>query len=373
MIIPTRELDAIKLPENNKGFRKRMINHKQTRETITSMSEQKTRINGRGDDEGGVKKRTRKKKTMPVSPVVSPVVSPKPVSPKPVSPKPVPPKPVPPMHATTAITIAAGLGLGGGTGIGGHYHHHHHQHPPPPPRQTVPIIITDDTQHQHECFQSVINYTCEPGTYLCYWCKHPVINMLHSTGCPSTFKPRTIEKQCKSITPRILQPVPQVPNRLRLDEAASTTTTTLAAMSPGSIHINEHVTDVESAASTAAGSATAAVFYTDGIFCDFPCCKAWIDDDATIDASERVIKNILLHTIFIKRYKMNKLIYPAPHWRLLKIFGGHLGIDQFRSYSTHKRFTFYGSTQIHQISTGSEDYPSQFVPISRLYEEQIQF
>jgi len=68
-------------------------------------------------------------------------------------------------------------------------------------------------------------------------------------------------------------------------------------------------------------------YITDGIFCSFNCCLAFIHDTNDILYSDSL--NLLaqyFYCFFDKTISIN----PAPSWRLLKNYGGHLSIQKFR-------------------------------------------
>ena len=56
------------------------------------------------------------------------------------------------------------------------------------------------------------------------------------------------------------------------------------------------------------------------------------------------------------------IITPAPHWRLLQLYGGHLTINKFRENFNKITFNFHGIIN-----------KEIFRPIGHLYEEKINF
>ena len=70
-------------------------------------------------------------------------------------------------------------------------------------------------------------------------------------------------------------------------------------------------------------------FITDGLFCSFPCCKAFISDCCDeIKYHQSLTLLLLLYSKLTNR--TTNAIPGAPHWKLLKAYGGHLTIDEFR-------------------------------------------
>jgi hypothetical protein len=76
---------------------------------------------------------------------------------------------------------------------------------------------------------------------------------------------------------------------------------------------------------------TTDLFETEGYFCSFPCCKAYIiSQRGNIKYKE---SSSLLSLLFITFYGSQKSLptITAPSWKLLKEYGGHLSIQEFRS------------------------------------------
>jgi hypothetical protein len=74
-------------------------------------------------------------------------------------------------------------------------------------------------------------------------------------------------------------------------------------------------------------------FETDGWFCCFNCIVAYINEVSLTQIRYRessLLVYLLYYKIFNKTIKPG-LIKPSPDWRLLKIFGGNLSIDEYRS------------------------------------------
>lgn len=71
------------------------------------------------------------------------------------------------------------------------------------------------------------------------------------------------------------------------------------------------------------------LFETEGIFCSFPCCKAYI----TSRGSNVKYKDSssLLSLLYRTFYKREPDFPEAPSWKLLKDYGGHYTIDEFRA------------------------------------------
>lgn len=70
-------------------------------------------------------------------------------------------------------------------------------------------------------------------------------------------------------------------------------------------------------------------FETEGCFCSFPCCKAYIlDQRSSVKYKESAA---LLTLLFFKLFGVISDFPCAPTWKILKEYGGHLTITEFRA------------------------------------------
>jgi hypothetical protein len=69
-------------------------------------------------------------------------------------------------------------------------------------------------------------------------------------------------------------------------------------------------------------------FLTYGIFCSFPCCLAFLKEHN----SGQMFRNSksLLYTLYYKLYGSELKTKAASSWECLKVFGGHLTIEEYR-------------------------------------------
>jgi len=99
-------------------------------------------------------------------------------------------------------------------------------------------------------------------------------------------------------------------------------------------------------------------YLTDGIFCSFNCVLAFIRDNKH--------KSLYVDSEFLlmEMYKdclgeiPDEMIIPAPSWRLLKTFGGHMDINKFRNSFKCAIFT---------------DTLNIFLPIAPIFSEELIF
>ena len=103
-------------------------------------------------------------------------------------------------------------------------------------------------------------------------------------------------------------------------------------------------------------------YETDGVFCSFNCCQSWINDNKhnrMYDSSTMLLLK-LYNTIMGTRMIV---ISPAPHWRVLETYGGHLNIIKFREGYNKMDYECHGNTKPLPI----------FLPLGTLFEEKIKF
>jgi hypothetical protein len=77
-------------------------------------------------------------------------------------------------------------------------------------------------------------------------------------------------------------------------------------------------------------------FEVDGVFCTYACALAFIRDNT--HNTEYAHSETLLYTMFRKHNLTAPLFNPAPHWRLLKKFGGHLSPEEFHSMTQSYKY-----------------------------------
>ena len=135
----------------------------------------------------------------------------------------------------------------------------------------------------------------------CWWCRNPFDTM--PIGCPIRYEPQSIIKTFTSDVSKehfvLEQPLPS----------------------------DEKVDDEEH-------TILPAYYETDGIFCSFNCCRAFIEEQQTNTQTKHMYKESLyllmmlysnIHGHFPSKMK------PAPSWRLLKEYGGYMTIHEFRN------------------------------------------
>lgn len=171
----------------------------------------------------------------------------------------------------------------------------------------------------------------------CFWDRHPISSNNHPIGCPIKYIPNEIHKMYFSdITKEkyyIKQNISQFDNNIFVDNSKQ-------------LIENNY-------------------YETVGIFCSFPCCLAYINDN--VKDMLYVHSKFLLYKMFFEMYD-NKIDYniikPAPSWKLLCEYGGNMNIETFRQSTQQYKYI--------ETNYIIKNIPN-FKPIGSIYEEQFIF
>jgi len=204
--------------------------------------------------------------------------------------------------------------------------------------KNIPNIVSflDETKKTHNCFISMIDWQSKLDVnllrYHCFWCRNP-FNTL-PLGCPINYKPCQAMKKYYS----------------NISKDTYTIKEDITSQRKELLDDNINLTQKH-------------YFYeTDGIFCSFNCCQAFINDSK----HNKLYDNSTILLLKIYNDLMNtklKIIFPAPHWRTLEHYGGHLNILQFRDGFNKIDYEYHGITRTIPI----------FASVGMLYEEKIKF
>ena len=155
------------------------------------------------------------------------------------------------------------------------------------------ITFLGTSKQVHKCNISMIDFSSRSDVnmlkYHCFWCKNPFNNM--PIGCPISHKP---SKNVRTYTSVITQ------NEYTIQEPV----------------INTDVSDT-------------AYYQTDGVFCSFNCCVAYINDNKHNPIYNNSIMLLLnmYNDMFDRKIRH---IPAAPDWRMITQYGGHMNITEFR-------------------------------------------
>lgn len=200
------------------------------------------------------------------------------------------------------------------------------------------ISFLDEIKKNRKCTISMIDFSSNRDIseinikYKCFWHKDFIPPNISPIGCPIKFISNKatkiyyseISRELYSITENVTEKVSQILNlddRITIDKKS--------------------------------------YYLTDGIFCSFNCCLAFIESPEIRTNPLYRHSSTLLHKLYFDIHDKNFTdIIPAPHWRLLQEFGGNLSIDKFTECFNKIKFI---------------DHGNYFVSLGRLYEDQLKF
>ncbi len=191
------------------------------------------------------------------------------------------------------------------------------------------ISFTDDSKRVHECSISIIKGS---GRYKCFWDKCEIPSDCVPIACPIKYIPNTLTKKFHSeITKSEYVLTEPVIKNITVKDKTLT------------VKENDY-------------------YETDGIFCSFNCCLAYINDNShnpMYKQSKVLLMNIYRNVCSRRKIKSCSLL-EAPHWRTLTDFGGKLTISEFRNSFDKIEYKYHGK------------YIKSF-PIGHLFEGNIRF
>jgi hypothetical protein len=221
------------------------------------------------------------------------------------------------------------------------------------------ISFLDESKRLFQCNISIIDFKTgnelEKLKYNCFWCKHPFSS--YPIGCPLKYVSNKATKKYHSEVTKDTYVIKEnitteKSNRIKDQKYTPFVFYLLKDKNPE----NEYIINKEE------------YYISDGIFCSFNCCKSFIKDNthnSMYQHSEILLTKLFNHIMTLENNNVDAkklIINPAPHWRLLQPYGGHLSINKFRENFNKISFNFHGIL--------NKDI---FKPIGHLYEEKINF
>ena len=224
------------------------------------------------------------------------------------------------------------------------------------------ISFLDETKRMYQCHISMIDFKSGEDIknlkYCCYWCRHKFDSA--SIGCPIKYISKKAVKNYYSEVSKDFYTIKEniTRNRSQMLNTNKSKFVFTNIDSPSFPSSSEN---------TAPSSCTINInnkdyYSTDGIFCSFNCCKAFIKENKHNKLYENA--DILLSKLYQDMYNVkNIVINPSPHWRLLIEYGGYLTIQQFRDNFNKTTYESHGVIRNTDI----------FKPIATLFEEKLNF
>ena len=189
----------------------------------------------------------------------------------------------------------------------------------------------DESKKTHKCIISMIDFKTKLNAkelnYNCFWDRNPIDG--EPIGCPINYIPKQIQK------------------------------TFFSHISKDTYFIRENVVSDSKIQEEGIVTLNNDYYETDGAFCSFECCLAFILDNKHNRMYD--MSQMLLTKIYNKLNNTKAMtISPASSWRVLKEYGGHMPIEKLRSNFGKIDYDYSGYTQ-------------KCLPIAHLYEEKVKF
>lgn len=207
------------------------------------------------------------------------------------------------------------------------------------PQEVNHFSFLDESKKDHQCIVTMKKFisheTLPSSTFIhCFWCRH---NFSYKPiGCPVEYIPhRMIKKYNSEITKDVYVLRENITeNQLRNFKVDDNSQIQVQARN---------------------------YYLMDGMFCSFNCCLAFIKEnslESLYQNSENYLNKIYYDIFGLGAAKL----IPAPSWRLLKNYGGHMSIEDFRK-------NFY-KVEYFDVDNIICPFPNS-KPIGFLYEKQI--
>ena len=211
--------------------------------------------------------------------------------------------------------------------------------------KNIPEVISfiDEAKKIHNCSISMIDFytnnelDASSGSYNCFWCRNLIPLNIIGIGCPVKYVPSQAVKSYYS------------------------------EISKDKYVIKENITTQRQQKLKELGDTRLDIidnnyYITDGIFCSFNCCMAYIIDNKS--KSLYGMSEMLLLKMYSDINNSSVLyIESAPHWRKLKEYGGDLNIEEFRASFNKIEYKDHGP---------GFDIP-KFKSLGVLFEEKLKF
>lgn len=198
------------------------------------------------------------------------------------------------------------------------------------------------------------NYSC----YDCFWCKSSIPENVIAIGCPLKYVPNQAIKRYYS---EISKDTYTIKENITVNKFISLSVQEENEEGKEQEKEQENILNPKKLE-----IANKNYYLTDGIFCSFNCCMAFIKDEKNgKNSSMYNLSEMLLLKIYLEINPSIK--YPtiddAPHWRQLKKFGGNMTIEEFRSSFNRIEYKQHGFIM---------DFPT-FKSVGVMFEENLKF
>lgn len=198
---------------------------------------------------------------------------------------------------------------------------------------SVFINLADEIKKPRSCVVTMVDENKHklPEKKCCWWCRNKFEGS--PVGCPIKYIPSQIVKTYNSeITKNSYSIKENISKSTRKKEGKKGAESKSKAPTPKSKDSDNIIYDAK------VDLLKHEYYLVEGIFCSFNCCLAYILDNKK---NPKLAQSpFLLRKLFtdILGEKVEFDILPAPSWKLLKDYGGHLSIEEFRESFNHVEY-----------------------------------
>jgi len=180
----------------------------------------------------------------------------------------------------------------------------------------------DESKKNHQCvvtMKNFLNQECLPETtnLHCFWDRHSF--QYRPLGCPIEYVPHKIYKSYHSEITKdqyILREQVTSSQLVHFEKNIANTVHTTNSEHNNLIKARFNVNEND-------------YYLMDGLFCSFNCCLAYIRENSNNPLYQN--SEVLLNKIYYDMFGLkSQPLIEAPSWRLLKNYGGHILIEEFR-------------------------------------------
>ena len=184
------------------------------------------------------------------------------------------------------------------------------------------LTFLDETRKAHKCFLSKIDFNGSEN-YRCFWDQHNLHPDNEILACPTKYVPSVVHRSYFSE----INKEQFVVKESMIDKVKD---------KPFSADLSYENNDY---------------YESDGIFCSEECMMAF--------AIENKKKSLYANSELLINRIARRKVTPAPHWRMLKVYGGTLDIKEFREYQKNIQYVNLGI------------YKPFFRSIAHIFEQKI--
>lgn len=208
----------------------------------------------------------------------------------------------------------------------------------------------DESKKDHQCVVTMRSYLTKedfpPNTSVhCFWCRHSF--HFRPIGCPIDFVSDRLTKTYNSDITKDKYTLRENITKKQLEQL----TKDVASTEIDTTHMIQNEYKIQDRN----------YYLMDGLFCSFNCCFAFIK--ANQQNPLYMNSEYLLKKIFYNVFGENTApLIPSPSWRLLKEYGGHMTIEEYRK-------NFY-KVDYFNVDNLVVPFPNS-KPVGFLFEKQV--